>query len=87
MTTGWPGAMPTKHIWPPSFCALWQKGKIFARSSARGLPLKGHRQCGYFLGHEVIKEMQRQGMSMREIGTLDDPEWRLQETLQQFANA
>ncbi len=48
---------------------------------------EGHHQCGYFLGHEVIKEMQRQGMSMREIGTLDDPELHLREILRQFINA
>jgi hypothetical protein len=47
-------------------------------------PFEGHYQCGYYLGHEAIKEMQCEGLSMREIGTLDHPEEPLQAILRQY---
>jgi hypothetical protein len=49
--------------------------------------IDGHSQCGYFLGHEAIKDLQSKGMSIREIGTLDHPERHLREILQHYAKA
>jgi hypothetical protein len=48
--------------------------------------IDGHSQCGYFLGHEAVKELEASGMSIREIGILENPENRLREILEHFAN-
>ncbi len=47
--------------------------------------IDGYSQCGYFLGHEAIKELQLRGMSMREIATLDYAKQYLQEILSNFS--
>ncbi|MFZ3069617.1 MAG: hypothetical protein WA110_00625 [Anaerolineaceae bacterium] len=49
--------------------------------------IDGHSQCGYFLGHEVIKDLQLKGMSLSKIGTLDHPEGYLREALEYYAKA
>lgn len=46
--------------------------------------IEGHSQCGYFLGHEVIKALQSRGMTLEEIGILDHPESELREILESF---
>lgn len=47
--------------------------------------IDGYSQCGYFLGHQAIKEIEASDMSIREIGILEDPESRLREILERFA--
>jgi len=47
--------------------------------------LRGHKQTGYFLGHEIIKKMQEQ-MSLQEIALLTDVESHLRPLLTQIAN-
>lgn len=47
--------------------------------------IDGYSQCGYFLGHQAIKELDASGMSIREIGILEDPENRLRGILEKFA--
>ncbi|HLO14421.1 MAG TPA: hypothetical protein VK206_06310 [Anaerolineales bacterium] len=47
--------------------------------------IDGYSQCGYFLGHEAVKELELSGMSIREIGMLEKPENQLRETLEYFA--
>jgi len=46
--------------------------------------IDGHSQCGYFLGHEVIKDLQLQGMSLKDIGTLAHPEQYLNKILRGY---
>ena len=46
--------------------------------------IDGHSQCGYFLGHEVIKDLQLQGMSLKDIGTLAHPEQNLNKILRGY---
>lgn len=46
--------------------------------------LRGRKQCGYFLGHELIKQLETR-MSMREIALLDDEEARLRHELEKLA--
>jgi len=44
--------------------------------------IQGHSQCGYFLGHEVIKRMELAGMNIRDIGTLENYEGSFREILE-----
>ncbi len=37
------------------------------------LDIQGRRECGYFLGHEIIRHLERH-MSLAEIATLTDPQ-------------
>lgn len=46
--------------------------------------IRGRKQCGCFLGHELIKELEA-GVSLREVALLDDPEEPLRYILRQFA--
>jgi hypothetical protein len=48
--------------------------------------IEGHSQCGYFLGHEVIKFLQTKGMSIKEIALLEDPIQYFVEALQYFVS-
>ena len=46
--------------------------------------LRGQKQTGYFLGHELIKRLQEQ-MSLHEIALLNDIEKKLRPLLVQLA--
>ena len=46
--------------------------------------LCGRRQCGYFLGHEVIEKLEA-GLSLKEIALLDDVEERCRHILEKIA--
>ena len=46
--------------------------------------LQGQRQCGYFLGHEVIKQLEN-SMSIKEIALLEDIEVRLFQVLEELS--
>ena len=46
--------------------------------------IRGRKQCGYFLGHELIRELEA-GMNMRAIALLDDVEKRFRPILQEIA--
>ncbi len=35
---------------------------------------QGHRYCGYFLGHQLIRELMKSGKTLKEIAALDDIE-------------
>lgn len=48
--------------------------------------LKGKRQCGYFLGHEIIKELEKE-MTLKEIAVLNEIEKRLKNMLVDIAGA
>ncbi len=45
--------------------------------------IAGRKQCGYFLGHEVVKELEA-GSSLKEIAVFDDVEERLRHILQEI---
>lgn len=47
--------------------------------------IDGYSQSGYFLGHQAIRALEESGMSMKEIGVIDDPEIRLRGILEEFA--
>ena len=47
--------------------------------------IDGYSQCGYFLGHEVIKELELSGMGIREIAILEKPESHLRPILEGLA--
>lgn len=55
----------------PFFCS-WHK-------------IDGYSQCGYFLGHQVIKELELSGMGIREIAILENPESHLRKVLEGIA--
>ncbi|MCL0080513.1 hypothetical protein M1O18_06415 [Dehalococcoidia bacterium] len=44
----------------------------------------GRKQCGYFLGHELIKELEA-SISLKEIALLDDVEEQLRHILERIA--
>jgi hypothetical protein len=46
--------------------------------------LRGHTQCGYFLGHELIRRLERQH-DLRELALLEDVERQLRTPLAQMA--
>ncbi len=46
--------------------------------------ISGRKQCGYFLGHELVKELEASA-TLKEISLLDDTEARCRPILQQFA--
>jgi len=46
--------------------------------------LRGQKQTGYFLGHEIIKKMQER-MSLQEIALLTDVESHLRPLLMQLS--
>ena len=46
--------------------------------------IRGRKQCGYYLGHELIRELEA-GMSLREIALLDDVEKSFRPILQGIA--
>ena len=46
--------------------------------------IRGRKQCGYFLGHEVVKAMEKDG-DLREIALLDDVEGRVRRVLSEIA--
>lgn len=46
--------------------------------------VRGRKQCGYFLGHEAVKELQA-GASIKDIALMDDAERRLRPILEKFA--
>lgn len=48
--------------------------------------IDGYSQCGYFLGHEALKELELAGMNIQEIGRLENPEVLLRKILKQFTN-
>jgi hypothetical protein len=43
--------------------------------------LKGYKQCGYFLGHEVVKELSKHA-SLKEVALLEDYETAFRRTLE-----
>ena len=45
--------------------------------------IEGHSQCGYFLGHEIIKQLEIE-FSLREIAILTDIEERFKLELRKF---
>lgn len=45
--------------------------------------IRGHRQCGYFLGHELIKELEA-SHTLEQIALLDDIEGTVRPILRQF---
>lgn len=47
--------------------------------------IDGYSQCGYFLGHEAIKELEVSGISIREIAILENPESHLRKILEKIA--
>ncbi|MCK4472990.1 MAG: hypothetical protein KAW49_14510 [Anaerolineae bacterium] len=48
--------------------------------------IRGRRQCGYFLGHELIKQLET-NMSMKEIALLDHRDARLRRELEKLAGS
>lgn len=71
----------------------WLAGKFLACLDAKAdtrpffgswFDIEGRKQCGYFLGHEVIKEMQA-ASDMRAIAVMDDFEGQSRAILQRFA--
>jgi hypothetical protein len=46
--------------------------------------IRGHRQCGYFLGHEAIRELECSA-NRKEIALLEDTEAIFRSILQEFA--
>ena len=43
--------------------------------------IQGRRQCGYYLGHEVIKELEV-NLSLRQIALLDEVDEQMRRSLQ-----
>jgi hypothetical protein len=46
--------------------------------------LRGHKQTGYYLGHQLIGRLEGQ-LSLQEIALLDESDGRLRQTLEQMA--
>jgi len=46
--------------------------------------IRGRRQCGYFLGHELVRQLET-SMSLKEIALLDDKDARLRRELERLA--
>ncbi|MGB8252591.1 MAG: hypothetical protein WCF08_05205 [Anaerolineaceae bacterium] len=47
--------------------------------------IRGHSQCGYFLGHEAIQDILTSGMTFREILLLENPEHHIVEAVKHLA--
>lgn len=47
--------------------------------------IDGHAQSGYYLGHEIITELQTRHLSLPEIAALADPVMLMREVLTQFS--
>ena len=45
--------------------------------------IRGRRQCGYFLGHELIKQLET-SMSLKEIALLGNEDARLRRGLEKL---
>ncbi len=45
--------------------------------------IMGRKQCGYFLGHEIIRELQKE-YSLKEISSFDDYEEKCRAILEQY---
>ena len=45
--------------------------------------IEGHSQCGYFLGHEIIKQLEND-LCLKEIAVLTDIEERFKSELRKF---
>ena len=46
--------------------------------------IRGRKQCGYFLGHELVKRLET-SMGMKEIALLDSKDARLRRELEGLA--
>lgn len=66
------------------FLSCIDEGRDFSSFFSSWHTIGGHSQTGYFLGHEAIKDLQSQGMSLREIAVLDHPERKLKEILESY---
>lgn len=66
------------------FLRLVQEGQPVHQFFGSWYDIEGYSQCGYFLGHEVIKELEASA-SLREIACLDDIEQRFRIILERFA--
>ena len=67
------------------FLKTVEAGKSVRSFFGHWFDLNGKKQCGYFLGHELIKELQK-NKSLREIAQLDDTEKRFKLILESVAN-
>lgn len=47
---------------------------------------KGMKQCGYYLGHEVIKQLQLKGKPIDEIGKMQNAEDEIRDIVEGIAN-
>ena len=46
--------------------------------------LRGRKQCGYFLGHELIRELE-ESADLQQIAVLEDIEGQFRDLLEQLA--
>lgn len=64
--------------------SLKSKNKI-RRFFGHWYNIEGRRQCGYYLGHELIKQFEMNGKSLREIAILENAEKQIETILKGFA--
>jgi len=66
------------------FLRFVEDGKSVSAFFGDWYEIKGRKQCGYFLGHELVKELQ-ENISLKQIALLDDIEGRFRCILEKFA--
>jgi hypothetical protein len=66
------------------FLQVVDEGRSVRRLFGSWYDIEGQRQSGYFVGHELIKELEG-SMGIREIALLDSEDPRLREVLEELA--
>jgi len=68
-----------------TFIKIANSGKSVKPFFGHWYDLKGRKQCGYFLGHELIKELQ-ENMTTKDLALLDNIEEKLKSTLERITD-
>jgi hypothetical protein len=65
------------------FLRVVDAGKSIRPFFGSWFEIRGRKQCGYFLGHELVKQLEK-SMSLKEIALLDSQDARLRRELEEL---
>jgi hypothetical protein len=83
---GWLTWCRTRQSWLASeFICTAQKGESVRRFFGSWYAIEGRSQTGYFLGHELIRELEA-SMTLEEIALLEADDPRLRATMEKLAS-
>jgi hypothetical protein len=68
---------------PAEFLRSVEAGEAVQKFFGSWYDIEGHSQCGYFLGHEIIKQLEND-LCLKEIAVLTDIEERFKSELRKF---